>query len=70
MRGKGFGKKLMFLTEEYALKRGYTSLCLSSDEKEKFYEKCGYFKCQPVQQSHNTNLNEKLSIVSLFLGFK
>ena len=63
-RGSGLGKKLLQLTEEYVLQRGFSSLCLSSNGTEKFYEKCGYVECEPVQQSHNTAINDKLLMVS------
>ncbi|XP_037273691.2 N-alpha-acetyltransferase 80 [Rhipicephalus microplus] len=47
-RGKGFGKLVMKLTEEYARKKGFTKCYLSTHDKEQFYEAIGYTICAPV----------------------
>ena len=62
-RGTGLGRKLLEMTEKFAIERGFSDLCLSSNGTEKFYEKCGFFYCSPVQQSQSNKLNEKLQVV-------
>lgn len=47
-RGKGFGKLVMKLTEDYARKKGFTRCYLSTHDKERFYEAIGYTSCPPV----------------------
>lgn len=47
-RGKGFGKLVMSLTEEYARKKGFTRCYLSTHDKEGFYRAIGYTICAPV----------------------
>lgn len=47
-RGKGLGRVLMNLTEEYGLKLGIKTMFLSTKDKEGFYSHLGYEKCQPV----------------------
>lgn len=47
-RGKGFGKLVMKLTEEYARKKGFTRCYLSTHDKEPFYTAIGYTICAPV----------------------
>ncbi|XP_065307573.1 N-alpha-acetyltransferase 80 [Dermacentor albipictus] len=47
-RGKGFGKLVMKLTEEYARKKGFTRCYLSTHDKEQFYAAIGYTICAPV----------------------
>ncbi|XP_077493712.1 N-alpha-acetyltransferase 80 isoform X2 [Amblyomma americanum] len=47
-RGKGFGKLVMKLTEDYARKKGFTRCYLSTHDKEQFYRGIGYTVCPPV----------------------
>uniref|UniRef100_A0A131YW14 Indoleamine 2,3-dioxygenase n=1 Tax=Rhipicephalus appendiculatus TaxID=34631 RepID=A0A131YW14_RHIAP len=47
-RGKGFGKLIMKLTEEYGRKKGFKTCYLSTHDKERFYEAIGYTICAPV----------------------
>ncbi|RUS81682.1 hypothetical protein EGW08_010544 [Elysia chlorotica] len=47
-RGKGLGRVLMNLTEQYGHKLGIRRMYLSTKDKEGFYAHLGYEKCQPV----------------------
>ncbi|KAK2145583.1 hypothetical protein LSH36_670g00041 [Paralvinella palmiformis] len=47
-RGQGFGRKLMEITEQHALRLGYTTLYLTTHDKQLFYEHVGYSYCKPV----------------------
>ncbi|KAK3787236.1 hypothetical protein RRG08_055959 [Elysia crispata] len=47
-RGKGLGRVLMNLTEEYGHRLGIRIMYLSTKDKEGFYSHLGYEKCQPV----------------------
>lgn len=47
-RGKGFGKLIMKLTEEYARKKGFARCYLSTHDKEGFYKAIGYAVCPAV----------------------
>ncbi|XP_077531568.1 N-alpha-acetyltransferase 80 isoform X3 [Haemaphysalis longicornis] len=47
-RGKGYGKLIMKLTEEYARTKGFARCYLSTHDKERFYEAIGYAVCSPV----------------------
>ncbi|GFR93149.1 N-acetyltransferase 6 [Elysia marginata] len=47
-RGKGLGRVLMNLTEEYGHRLGIKTMYLSTKDKEGFYSRLGYEKCQPV----------------------
>ncbi|CAK8693263.1 N-alpha-acetyltransferase 80-like [Clavelina lepadiformis] len=62
-RGEGLGRKLLHLTEEYAKKRGFTSLCLSSENKKLFYKKCGFYETSPVQQCSSNALESKFEML-------
>ncbi|CAK8693261.1 N-alpha-acetyltransferase 80-like [Clavelina lepadiformis] len=62
-RGEGLGRKLLHLTEEYAKKRGFTYLCLSSESKELFYKKCGFYETSPVQQCSSNALQSKFEML-------
>uniref|UniRef100_A0AC34GQW4 N-acetyltransferase domain-containing protein n=1 Tax=Panagrolaimus sp. ES5 TaxID=591445 RepID=A0AC34GQW4_9BILA len=48
LRGKGIGKILMQLIEEKAKELGYNEIYLSTEDKEQFYKRCGYFECAPL----------------------
>uniref|UniRef100_A0A915D4E7 N-acetyltransferase domain-containing protein n=1 Tax=Ditylenchus dipsaci TaxID=166011 RepID=A0A915D4E7_9BILA len=41
-RNLGLGRLIMELVEEEAKKYNYTKICLSTEDKENFYKKCGY----------------------------
>uniref|UniRef100_A0A0B7A526 N-acetyltransferase domain-containing protein n=1 Tax=Arion vulgaris TaxID=1028688 RepID=A0A0B7A526_9EUPU len=47
-RGKGLGRVLMKLTEDYAQKLGFKTVYLFTLNKEGFYGRLGYTKCNPV----------------------
>lgn len=47
-RGKGYGKLIMKLTEEYARKKGFARCYLSTHDKERFYDAIGYSACSPI----------------------
>ncbi|XP_078492024.1 N-alpha-acetyltransferase 80 [Ciona intestinalis] len=59
-RGLGLGKLLMSLTEQYALNMGYTTVCLSTEDKLEFYIKCGYVESGPVEQCVGKQLQNKI----------
>jgi len=42
LRGRGLGKILMLLTEDYCLKRGFTTCYLTTHDQQIFYSRCGY----------------------------
>jgi predicted N-acetyltransferase YhbS len=48
LRGKGIGKILMNFIEEKAKELGYSEIYLSTEDKEIFYKKCGYYECAPL----------------------
>ncbi|XP_077579095.1 N-alpha-acetyltransferase 80 [Stigmatopora nigra] len=50
-RGKGYGRTLMEMTEDYAKKRGFKRLCLTTHDKQKFYSHLGYTLSTPVQNA-------------------
>ncbi|BFZ07486.1 hypothetical protein BsWGS_10525 [Bradybaena similaris] len=47
-RGKGLGKVLMKLTEDYAQRLGMKAVYLTTIDKEGFYARIGYVRCSPV----------------------
>lgn len=47
-RGKGLGKVLMNLTEDYAQRLGMKAVYLNTIDKESFYARIGYIRCSPV----------------------
>ncbi|KAI1729253.1 acetyltransferase (GNAT) family domain-containing protein [Ditylenchus destructor] len=65
-RGKGVGRLLMNFLEEEARKRNYTKMCLSTEEKEVFYRKCGYVDSPPILNfGANSKLFEKFPMKNL-----
>ncbi|KAJ8015925.1 hypothetical protein DPEC_G00001760 [Dallia pectoralis] len=50
-RGKGYGRTLMQEAERYARARGFSSLCLTTHDKQHFYAHLGYVLSSPVQNS-------------------
>lgn len=48
LRGKGYGKKIMLQTEQFAKRKGITTLCLCTHDKQNFYKHLGYTFCEPV----------------------
>ncbi|XP_043238394.1 N-alpha-acetyltransferase 80-like [Amphibalanus amphitrite] len=48
LRGRGLGRHLMQLAEEYAASRGCRQLYLSTHDKQRFYARLGYTPCAPV----------------------
>ncbi|XP_067159737.1 N-alpha-acetyltransferase 80 [Apteryx mantelli] len=49
LRGKGYGRKLMEATEQYARARGFHCLHLTTHDKQHFYAHLGYTLAEPVQ---------------------
>ncbi|KAM8799553.1 N-alpha-acetyltransferase 80 [Eudromia elegans] len=49
LRGKGYGRKLMEATEQYARARGFRCLHLTTHDKQHFYAHLGYTLAEPVQ---------------------
>jgi len=47
-RGQGLGKYLMYKTEEYIKTLSIRVIYLSTIDKQEFYSKLGYVRCQPV----------------------
>lgn len=50
-RGKGYGRSLMEETEQYAKKRGFKRLYLTTHDKQHFYKHMGYVLSNPVQNA-------------------
>lgn len=48
LRGKGYGKKIMLQTEQFAKRKGITTLYLSTHDKQDFYKHLGYKFCEPI----------------------
>nr|XP_022333753.1 N-acetyltransferase 6-like isoform X2 [Crassostrea virginica]XP_022333755.1 N-acetyltransferase 6-like isoform X2 [Crassostrea virginica] len=48
LRGKGYGKKIMLETEEFAKRKGMTTLYLSTHDKQDFYKHLGFTFCDPI----------------------
>ncbi|TKR67976.1 hypothetical protein L596_024037 [Steinernema carpocapsae] len=48
LRGLGIGRILMDLLEDKAKEFGFSKMYLSTEDKQKFYEKCGFSCCTPV----------------------
>ena len=45
-RCKGYGRKLMSITEEHALMLGFKHMYLTTHNKQRFYQHCGYTYCE------------------------
>ncbi|XP_077461960.1 N-alpha-acetyltransferase 80 [Stigmatopora argus] len=50
-RGKGYGRTLMEMTEDYAKRQGFKRLCLTTHDKQQFYSHLGYTLSTPVQNA-------------------
>lgn len=50
-RGRGYGRTLMQEAERYAKSRGFTRLCLTTHDKQRFYAHVGYVLSTPVQNA-------------------
>ena len=49
LRGKGFGKYLMLITEQFASEeKGFIEAYLCTIDRQIFYSRCGYTFCDPV----------------------
>ena len=49
LRGKGFGKYLMLITEQFACEeKGFIEAYLCTIDRQIFYSRCGYTFCDPV----------------------
>ena len=48
LRGKGFGKYLMLITEKFAKDQGFVEAYLCTIDRQIFYSRCGYTFCDPV----------------------
>lgn len=55
-RGKGLGRELMHLIEDYAHRRGFHLAYLTSENKQAFYAKLGYSYCEPVTASSSCHM--------------
>lgn len=47
-RGKGLGRAIMKLTEDYVRRKGFTRCHLSTHDKQEFYKRIGYSVSDPV----------------------
>lgn len=52
MRSRGLGRRLVELTEQYAQRRGYSAIYLSTHDRCGFYSSLGYSNCHPVVTYH------------------
>ncbi|CAI2348033.1 unnamed protein product [Caenorhabditis sp. 36 PRJEB53466] len=50
-RGRGLGKYLMNATEQWMLENDFDEAFLSTEDQCRFYESCGYQKCDPIVHS-------------------
>ena len=58
LRGLGLGRILMTQSHAYARRRGYSTVYLSTHDKQKFYAHLGYEYCTPVcSESSNAGMN-------------
>jgi GNAT superfamily N-acetyltransferase len=48
LRGKGYGRRIMQLTEAYAKQRGIKFMHLTTHDQQGFYKKLGYEHCDPI----------------------
>uniref|UniRef100_A0A1B6CMK8 N-acetyltransferase domain-containing protein n=1 Tax=Clastoptera arizonana TaxID=38151 RepID=A0A1B6CMK8_9HEMI len=68
-RRKGWGKYLMFKTEEYALCQNIISLYLATKGQEEFYRKLGYSECPSVSIYGSPPLcPQKPNIISSYIA--
>ncbi|CAJ0941442.1 unnamed protein product, partial [Mesorhabditis belari] len=61
-RGKGLGKFLMIQLEDFIRSFGYTEIYLSTEDKQFFYERCGYTTCQSIV--HTTAAPSMLNLIN------
>ena len=47
-RGKGYGKELVYMTDQHAKKIGFNIIYLTTHDKQMFYARCGYSLCEPI----------------------
>lgn len=66
-RGQGLGKKFMQMIADHVQKMGYNTIYLRTDLAD-FYVKCGYAKCDPVQEVVNVKMEERLAQLSAAYG--
>ncbi|XP_064603557.1 N-alpha-acetyltransferase 80-like isoform X2 [Liolophura sinensis] len=48
VRGQGHGRSIMEKTEEYAKRKGFQTMYLTTHDKQGFYQRLGYEFCEPV----------------------
>ncbi|XP_061166822.1 N-alpha-acetyltransferase 80-like [Saccostrea echinata] len=48
LRGKGYGRKIMLETEQFAKSKGLATIYLSTHDKQDFYKHLGYTFCDPI----------------------
>ncbi|XP_003747350.1 N-alpha-acetyltransferase 80 [Galendromus occidentalis] len=53
-RGRGLGRRLMALVEEYARQHGFLTIYLTTKDKQSFYEHLGYTYCEPMTASNSS----------------
>ncbi|KAL5008665.1 hypothetical protein ScPMuIL_014246 [Solemya velum] len=72
LRGKGFGKELMKKSEEFARRSGFTTMYLSTHDKQEFYRHIGYSVCEPILCVSASNLSEHLikKLIGLEIKFE
>ncbi|XP_041354529.1 N-alpha-acetyltransferase 80-like [Gigantopelta aegis] len=68
LRGKGYGRKLMELTENYAHKLGFSIVFLNTVDKQDFYEHLGYQLSSPVNSLGANAHRVSDSFIKKFMG--
>jgi len=71
LRGKGIGKYLMLIIEEFAKNKGFSEAYLCTIDRQIFYSRCGYSFCEPVcAYSGNIKLPSGLTSAKPKLAFE
>jgi len=69
LRGKGFGKYLMLISEKFAREKGFKEAYLCTIDRQIFYSRCGYSFCDPVcAYSGNIKLPSGLTSTKTTMG--
>ncbi|VDK43900.1 unnamed protein product [Anisakis simplex] len=69
MRNRGLGRHIMRLLETAAKSFSFNKCYLSTEDKQRFYEKCGYECCEPILNvGANTMLLKNHNLTGLLCG--
>eukprot|EP00732_Lithocolla_globosa_P004898 Lithocolla_globosa_v1_NODE_4738_length_1377_cov_8.562784.p1 type:complete len:225 gc:universal NODE_4738_length_1377_cov_8.562784:658-1332(+) len=64
LRGKGLGKLVMKLSHDYLVSQGFTTVYLSTKDRQGFYQVLGYIECEPpVFSKLGTALDSKMQML-------